>query len=75
MYDGGHYTDYLKAGMTNDILTDYMHPAQFMERGLWTFGVRADLEDGRCLFAIELTQWLEGKQRPPPIQEHSGQEE
>ncbi len=74
MYSPAKYTDYLTVGMTNDILTDYMHPAIFIERGMWTFRVRADLEDGRCLFAIELTQWLEGKREVRSVQEHNNQE-
>ncbi|KAH7337908.1 hypothetical protein BKA66DRAFT_435375 [Pyrenochaeta sp. MPI-SDFR-AT-0127] len=57
----GNYMAHLTAGNMNDILTDYMIPAMFIERGTWNFGVLAELEDGRYLFAIELTQWLEGR--------------
>ena len=57
----GKHMDHLNTGSMNDIITDYMIPALFVERGTWKFGVLAELEDGRCLFAIELKQWLEGR--------------
>jgi len=57
----GVYTDHLTSGGTNDILTDYWIPGMFLRTGTWTFEVVASLRDGTCLFAMSLTQWLEGQ--------------
>ena len=60
----------------NDILTDYWIPGPFVQTGVWTFEVEASLPEGEkeggeggevregkgaCLFALTLTQWLEGE--------------
>lgn len=60
----GKYVDSLTAPGTgrNDILTDYWIPGMFLEKGTWKFEIVAELEDGRCLFAISVEQWLEGGQ-------------
>jgi len=44
----------------NDILTDFMIPGMFVQPGTWTFGVESSLPDGRWLFSMQLTQWLNG---------------
>lgn len=56
----GAYVEYLSSNGPNDILTDYWIPGIFLRTGTWTFKAVAELEDGRCLFAITLTQWLKG---------------
>ncbi|KAH8888098.1 hypothetical protein GQ53DRAFT_843817 [Thozetella sp. PMI_491] len=55
----GTHVDCLTASGNNDILTDYWIPGMFLRTGMWTFEVVAKLEDGTCLFAVSLTQWLE----------------
>ncbi|KAF2813235.1 uncharacterized protein BDZ99DRAFT_460514 [Mytilinidion resinicola] len=56
----GAYVEHLSSSGHNDILTDCQLPGMFIRTGTWTFKVVAELEDGTCLFAITLTQWLEG---------------
>ncbi|KAM7215675.1 hypothetical protein V8F06_008966 [Rhypophila decipiens] len=58
----GRHVDSLTAPGTgrNDILTDYWIPGMFLETGIYKFEVVAELDDGRCLFAVWLEQWLEG---------------
>jgi hypothetical protein len=60
----GAYVDYLTSSGYNDILTDTLIPEMFLQAGTWTFDVLAELGDGTCLFAISLTQWLEGRLKP-----------
>ncbi|KAL9106464.1 MAG: hypothetical protein Q9227_008495 [Pyrenula ochraceoflavens] len=57
----GAYVDYLSSSGRNDILTDSVIPGMFLRTGTWTFEVVAKLDDGTCLFAISLTQYLEGR--------------
>ena len=56
----GRHVEYLSAEGANDILLDMWILGMFMRKGEWKFGVEAELEDGRCLFALELTQFLDG---------------
>ncbi|KAM4066416.1 hypothetical protein HRG_000520 [Hirsutella rhossiliensis] len=56
----GAYVDHLGGG-TNDILVDCAIPSVFLQTGTWTFETVASLDDGTCLFAMSLTQWLEGR--------------
>ncbi len=55
----GAHVEYLTTGR-NDILVDFLIPGFFHRTGTWTFKALAQLEDGTCLFAYTLTQWLEG---------------
>ncbi|KAI1744722.1 hypothetical protein F4680DRAFT_405794 [Xylaria scruposa] len=57
----GSYVDHLTCGGRYDILADYAIPGMFVRAGRWTFDIAASLEDGTCLFAVSLTQWLEGR--------------
>lgn len=57
----GACVDHLTSSGRNDILVDYWIPGMFLQTGTWTFEVVARLGDGSCLFAISLTQWLEGR--------------
>jgi hypothetical protein len=56
----GAHVEYLSADGANDVLLDMWILGMFIRRGEWKFGVEAELEDGRCLFALELTQSLDG---------------
>ncbi|KAK3314055.1 hypothetical protein B0H66DRAFT_607300 [Apodospora peruviana] len=58
----GRYVDHLTAPGSgrNDVLADYWIPGMFLRTGEYTFEVTASLEDGRCLFAISVVQFLEG---------------
>lgn len=55
----GAHVEYLTGGR-NDILADFQFPTMFVKRGTWTFDFVAKFADDNCLFAISLTQWLEG---------------
>ncbi|KAL4742402.1 hypothetical protein BDV11DRAFT_211427 [Aspergillus similis] len=46
-----------------DILVDFQFIPMFLRTGMWTFKVDARLGDSAntCLFAMSLTQWLEGR--------------
>ncbi|RYP23412.1 hypothetical protein DL765_001117 [Monosporascus sp. GIB2] len=57
----GAYVEHLTNNGRNDIVTDYWIPGMFLRTGTWTFEVVARLGDGTCLFALSLTQWLEGE--------------
>ncbi|RYP65608.1 hypothetical protein DL771_008216 [Monosporascus sp. 5C6A] len=57
----GAFVDYITSSGRNDIVTDFSIPSVFLRTGLWTFEVEARLGDGTCLFAMSLTQWLEGR--------------
>lgn len=59
----GTHVEYLSPEGANDILLDMWILGMFIRKGEWTFGVEAELEDGRCLFALELTQFLDGSLR------------
>ncbi|RYP65460.1 hypothetical protein DL770_008990 [Monosporascus sp. CRB-9-2] len=57
----GAFVDYITSSGRNDIVTDFSIPSVFVKTGMWTFEVEARLGDGTCLFAMSLTQWLEGR--------------
>ncbi|RYO79248.1 hypothetical protein DL766_003824 [Monosporascus sp. MC13-8B] len=57
----GAFVDYITSSGRNDIVTDFSIPSVFVQTGMWTFEVEARLGDGTCLFAMSLTQWLEGR--------------
>ncbi|KAL3447268.1 hypothetical protein BJX65DRAFT_308326 [Aspergillus insuetus] len=59
----GVQVDYLPSSDDSDILVDFQFLPMFMESGMWTFKVDARLgdSDDTCLFAMSLTQWLEGR--------------
>lgn len=56
----GAFVDHMASSGRNDIVTDFAIPGVFLKTGAWTFEVEARLGDGTCLFAVSLTQWLEG---------------
>jgi hypothetical protein len=60
---GGLQVEYMPSSDTTGILVDYVIPAMFLKSGTWTFKVDARLGDAEntCLFAMSLTQWLEGR--------------
>ncbi|KAK3389651.1 hypothetical protein B0H63DRAFT_102762 [Podospora didyma] len=69
----GAYVDHLALEGRNDILFDYWIPGPFVVTGKYTFEIEASLwrkgkgkgEDRRiCLFALTLTQRLEGEEWP-----------
>ncbi|KAL4794689.1 hypothetical protein BDV19DRAFT_364628 [Aspergillus venezuelensis] len=59
----GDQVDYLPCSGDGGILVDYWIPSMFVESGRWSFTVDARLgdENRTCLFAMSLTQWLEGR--------------
>ncbi|KAL4981296.1 hypothetical protein BDW68DRAFT_172606 [Aspergillus falconensis] len=59
----GNQVDYLPSSGGGGILVDYWIPSMFMKSGTWIFTVDARLRDenSTCLFAMSLTQWLEGR--------------
>ncbi|CEO58408.1 hypothetical protein PMG11_03137 [Penicillium brasilianum] len=59
----GVQVDYLPSSSSSDILVDFQFLPMFLRSGMWTFKVDARLgdEDNTCLFAMSLTQWLEGR--------------
>ena len=59
----GTQVDYLPSSGGSDILLDFVIFAMFLKSGTWTFGVDARLGDknNTCLFAMSMTQWLEGR--------------
>ncbi|RAK79428.1 uncharacterized protein BO72DRAFT_526081 [Aspergillus fijiensis CBS 313.89] len=58
----GIQIDYLPSSGRSDMLLDFQIPAMFLKSGMWTFRVDARLgdKDNSCLFAMSLTQWLDG---------------
>ena len=58
----GVQVDYLPSSGRSDILLDFQIPTMFLRSGMWTYKVdaRAGDVDNTCLFAMKLTQWLEG---------------
>jgi hypothetical protein len=56
----GSFVDHLTVGVRVDILGDARIPSIFVEKGTWTFEFVARSGDGTCLFAMTLTQWLDG---------------
>lgn len=59
----GAFTEHMTAGERNDILADFVIIKQFLRTGDWTFEIVAQLPDGEVLFAVSLTQFLEGEPR------------
>jgi len=58
--DSGTWVDFLTMDYRNEIFLDFHLPGWLMRSGLYTFEVVAGLEDGTCLFAMSLTQEMEG---------------
>lgn len=56
----GRHVEFLRVQGANDVLLDMWILGMFVRKGEWKFGVQAELEDGRCLFALELMQYLDG---------------
>lgn len=59
----GTHVDYITTGGANDALLDMRIFGDFIRAGDWTFAIAAELEDGRTLFALMLTQYLGGSLR------------
>ncbi|RAH68025.1 uncharacterized protein BO66DRAFT_421893 [Aspergillus aculeatinus CBS 121060] len=59
----GVQVDYMASSGRSDILLDFQFLTMFLRSGMWTFKVdaRAGDQDNTCLFAMKLTQWLEGR--------------
>jgi hypothetical protein len=59
----GVQVDYMPSSDRSDVLLDFQIPTMFLRSGMWTFKVDARLGDvdNTCLFAMALTQWLEGR--------------
>jgi hypothetical protein len=57
----GAYVKHFASNGSNDLLTDSLLPGLFINTGMWAFEVVVKLGDGRCLFAVSVTQWLERK--------------
>ncbi|KAL4874380.1 hypothetical protein BJY04DRAFT_226127 [Aspergillus karnatakaensis] len=58
----GHGIEYMSSSDRNDFLLDFQLPFWWLRSGLWTFKVDVRLgdADNTCLFALALTQWLDG---------------
>lgn len=58
----GNQVDYLPSCDQSDIILDFQIPTMFLKSGMWTFKIDARLgdKDNTCLFAMSLTQWLNG---------------
>lgn len=56
----GEHVDSLTSSGPNDILLDMWIIGQFIRAGDWTFEFAAELGDGRNLFSLKLTQYLDG---------------
>jgi hypothetical protein len=63
--DSGAHVDYLSASGANDILLDMWLWSDWIRAGDWAFAIATELEDGRNLFTLTLTQYLEGNLRTP----------
>ncbi|KAI1351241.1 hypothetical protein F5Y01DRAFT_325566 [Xylaria sp. FL0043] len=55
----GPIVDHLDYVGDYDILATYWFPGMFLDTGMYTFEVVANLKNGTCLFALTFTQWLE----------------
>ncbi|KAJ8128591.1 hypothetical protein O1611_g5043 [Lasiodiplodia mahajangana] len=64
---GGSEVDYLTYDTLHDILVYYQAPSMFVKTGMYTFEIVTRLEDGTCIFAYSVTQWLKGDMREPEI--------
>lgn len=58
----GNQVEYMPSSGRSDFLLDFQIPGMFVKSGMWTFNVEARLGDeaNTCLFAMSVTQWLEG---------------
>ncbi|PYH30439.1 uncharacterized protein BO87DRAFT_400472 [Aspergillus neoniger CBS 115656] len=58
----GVQVDYVPSSGRSDILLDFQILTMFLRTGMWTYKVdaRAGDVDNTCLFALSMTQWLEG---------------
>lgn len=58
----GAQVDYLPSSGRSDVLLDFQIPTMFLKSGTWTFNVDVKLKykGNICLFAISLSQWLDG---------------
>jgi hypothetical protein len=58
----GTQVDYLPSSGRGDVLLDFQIPTLFLKSGVWTFNVDARLgdESNTCVFAMSLSQWLDG---------------
>lgn len=61
--EDGRYVDHLTVEGQNDLLADNVFMGMFTKPGEYTFEVVARLHDETCLFAVSLTQWLDGEVR------------
>jgi hypothetical protein len=59
----GSYVEHLSSSGSHDILTDCILPSIFIKPGMWTWKLVARLEDETCLFAVTLTQWMDGSMK------------
>ena len=61
----GAQVDYLPSSGRSDVLLDFQIPTMFLKSGTWTFDVDVRLGDkgNTCIFAISLSQWLDGHLR------------
>jgi hypothetical protein len=59
---GGGAQDQLVVGVRQDILADTLIWSESMRTGTYTWTFEAMLPGGECLFAVQLSQWLEGKE-------------
>ncbi|OJJ97230.1 hypothetical protein ASPACDRAFT_124110 [Aspergillus aculeatus ATCC 16872] len=59
----GVQVDYMPSSDCSEILLDFQFLTMFLRTGMWTFKVdaRAGDTNNTCLFAMKLTQWLEGR--------------
>lgn len=60
----GAQVEFMPHSGRSDILLDFQIPTMFLKSGTWTFNVKARLGDeaNTCLFAMSVTQWLDGCQ-------------
>lgn len=58
----GSEVEYMSSSDRSDFLLDFQLPTLWLRSGRWTFKVDARLGDANntCLFALALTQWLDG---------------
>lgn len=58
----GVQVDYMPSSDRSDILLYFQIPTMFLGSGMWTYKVDTRVRDvgNTCLFAMTLTQWLEG---------------
>lgn len=59
----GAQVEFMPKSGRSDILLDFQIPSMFLKSGIWTFNVEARLGDeaNTCLFAMSVTQWLDGR--------------